>query len=94
MIFRYVCAMTAAEDCRALADDLDRAAAVVPGLLADVRAFHRPDVWTGRRSERFGDELADRCRVLRVAADELRRQAADLRGRAELYELMIGPLGS
>ena len=86
--------MTAARDCRALADLFDDTAGVIPEVLAEVRAFHRPDVWTGRRSDRFGDELADQSRLLRAAADELRQQAVELRGRAELYDLLIGPAGT
>jgi hypothetical protein len=74
-----------------LADLLDETAAVAPDALAEVRAFHRADVWTGRRSDRFGDELADRCRVLRAAAAELRQQAVELRERAELYDRLVGP---
>ena len=84
--------MSAAEEHRTLATLLDATAAMTPDLLVEVAAHHRADVWTGRRADQFGDALDDRRRELRVAADELQRQATELRKRAELCDLLIGPV--
>jgi hypothetical protein len=66
-----------------VADLLDATARDAPSQLAALSAWDRPDVWRGRRAERFGRQLDDRRRQLRVTADELRDQAAELRARAD-----------
>lgn len=76
---------------RDLAALLEATAAELPQVTGDLAAYHRPDVWTGRRAERFGHELEDQHRVLAAAAGELRDQAAELRHRAGLHELLVGP---
>ena len=69
-------------------DELLRAAEVIDEVvgtlepaMADLAAFHRPDVWTGARADRFGRELEDRARQVRATADDLRLEAARLRAR-------------
>lgn len=50
--------------------------------LHEVQAYHRDDVWRGVVAARFGEELADQRRRMRIAVDELRQQSATLRARA------------
>jgi hypothetical protein len=83
--------MTFADEHRRLAALLDAAAAELPDLIKTVAAHHRPDVWSGRRADRFGHDLEDRHRQIRVTAEELGRLAAEHRSRAELMDLMLGP---
>jgi len=79
------------DEMRQAAALLDTVAGDLPDLAVDLAAFHRPDVWTGRRADDFGRELDGRHRQLRTTADELRRQAADLRLRARVDDLLVGP---
>ena len=83
--------MSVPDALRDLAALLDATAAELPQVTGDLAAYHRPDVWTGRRAERFGRELEDQHRLLGTAAGELRRQAGELRHRAGLHELLVGP---
>jgi len=79
------------DEMRQAAALLDTIAGDLPDLAVDLAAFHRPDVWTGRRADDFGRELDGRHRQLRMTADELRRQATDLRLRARVDDLLVGP---
>jgi hypothetical protein len=83
--------MAPGDEHRRLAALMDRAASELPGLIRNVAAHHRPDVWTGRRADRFGHELEDRHRQIRVTAEELGRLADEHRSRAEMLDLMLGP---
>jgi hypothetical protein len=83
--------MPYADDQRQVAALLEATAAELLPLMVDLAAFHRPDVWTGRRADRFGREIEDRHRQLRVTADDLRRQARELLVRADPIDLRIGP---
>lgn len=56
----------------------------VEATMHELRAYDREDVWSGRVAARFGDELTDQLRRTRLAAEELRQQAALLRARANL----------
>jgi hypothetical protein len=67
---------------------LEALALEVGTALDRVVAFHRPDVWQGRRADRFGRELEDQRRQVRVAADELAAEARVLRARAELVRAL------
>jgi hypothetical protein len=82
--------MTPAGEHRRLADLLEATADEVRPLGAALAAFHRPDVWSGQRADRFGRELDDRRRQLRLTADELCRQAAELRAWAQRQEQFRG----
>jgi hypothetical protein len=77
----------------AAADVLLALATEVGTALDRVAAFHRPDVWQGRRADRFGRELDDQRAQLRAAAEELTGDARLLRGRAEVLRSLtaLGP---
>jgi hypothetical protein len=83
--------MASVDDHRRVAALLEATAAELPQLMVQLAAFHRPDVWTGRRADRFGRGIEDRHRQLRVTAEELRRQATALRFQADLRDQLTGP---
>jgi hypothetical protein len=83
--------MSTPDALRDVAALLDATAAGLPRVMADLAAYHRPDVWTGGRADRFGRELEDQQQLLRSTADDLHRQAADMRRQAGLHELLLGP---
>ena len=65
-------------------EQIDALADRVEATMHELRAYDREDVWSGRVAARFGDELTDQLRRTRLAAEELRQQAALLRARANL----------
>ena len=74
--------MTARAELDATAAKLDELAATVGPLLDRVAAFHRPDVWRGRRADRFGQELDDRRAELSAVVRDLEAGACRLRAEA------------
>jgi hypothetical protein len=90
MSFQYLPPMVSPTDLEAAAARLDALAEVVGTALDRVVAFHRPDVWQGRRADRFGQELDEQRVQLRAAAAELADEARTLRARAGVLRLTVG----